>query len=164
MTKLKQSRTVEDLIATFDHLAFQTEGMSDAFSKSFLSVASRMRFGPMSSWFDLIVGWRILKQIKNQNKLYLLKTGNPPLSNPPLHTEGETSSHSHNFYPHHFQHDLRLPRVDVTKFEGSNPTEWVTQIVTHEIFTPRYLALSVVKCHISVSYTLTPWNNLCHNP
>jgi hypothetical protein len=36
--------------------------------------------------------------------------------------------------------------------------------VTHEIFTRRYLTLSVVKCHISVSYTLTPWNNLCHYP
>jgi len=36
--------------------------------------------------------------------------------------------------------------------------------VTHEICTPRYLALSVIKCHISVAYTLTPWNNLCHNP
>jgi hypothetical protein len=40
----------------------------------------------------------------------------PPLSDPPLHTEGETSSHSQNFQPHHFQHDLRLPCVDVTKF------------------------------------------------
>jgi hypothetical protein len=34
-------------------------------------------------------------------------------------TEGETSSHS--FQPHHFQRDIHLPRVDVTKFDGSNP-------------------------------------------
>jgi chromosome segregation ATPase len=27
---------------------------------------------------------------------------NPPLSDPPLHTKYETSSHSHNFHPHHF--------------------------------------------------------------
>jgi hypothetical protein len=26
----------------------------------------------------------------------------PPLSNPPLHIKYETSSHSHNFMPHHF--------------------------------------------------------------
>ena len=45
-----------------------------------------------------------------------------PLSDPPLHTEGETSSHSNNFQPHHFQCDLRLLRVDVTKFYGSDPT------------------------------------------
>jgi hypothetical protein len=31
LTKLKQSRTVEDFIASFECLAFQTEGMTDAF-------------------------------------------------------------------------------------------------------------------------------------
>jgi hypothetical protein len=39
-------------------------------------------------------------------------------------TEGETSSHS--FQPHHFQREIRLSRVDVTKFDGSDPTGWVT--------------------------------------
>jgi hypothetical protein len=52
----------------------------------------------------------------------------PPLSDPPLHTEAENFSHSHNFQPHHIQHDLRLPRVDVTKFYGLDPTSWVTQM------------------------------------
>jgi hypothetical protein len=47
---------------------------------------------------------------------------------PPLQPEGETSSHSQNFQPHHFQRDLRLPCVDVTKFYGSDPTSWVTQM------------------------------------
>jgi hypothetical protein len=41
-------------------------------------------------------------------------------------TEGETSSHS--FQPHHFQRDICLLRVDVTKFDGSDPTGWVTQM------------------------------------
>jgi hypothetical protein len=41
-------------------------------------------------------------------------------------TEGETSSHS--FQPHHFQRDICLSRVDVTKFVGSDPTGWVTQM------------------------------------
>jgi hypothetical protein len=50
------------------------------FFDSVLSMASTMRFGPMSSWIDLRVGWRILKEIKKQNMLYLLKTGRPPLS------------------------------------------------------------------------------------
>jgi hypothetical protein len=31
LTKLKQSRIVEDFIAFFERLAFQTEGMTDAF-------------------------------------------------------------------------------------------------------------------------------------
>jgi hypothetical protein len=49
---------------------------------------------------------------------------------PDAHTknEGETSSHSHTFQPHHFQSDIRLPWVDVTKFDGSDPTGWVTQM------------------------------------
>jgi len=46
-----------------------------------------------------------------------------PLSNPPPHIEYENSSHSHNF-----QRDLCLPRADVTKFDGSDPTSWVTQM------------------------------------
>jgi hypothetical protein len=52
----------------------------------------------------------------------------PPLSDPPLHNLAETSSHSHNFHPHHFQRDLLLLPVDVTKFDGSDPTGWVTQM------------------------------------
>jgi len=52
----------------------------------------------------------------------------PSLSDPPLYTEGETSSHSHNFQPHHFQCDLCLPHVDVAKFDGLDPTSWVTQM------------------------------------
>jgi hypothetical protein len=50
------------------------------FSENVLSVASRMRFRPMSSWLGLGVGWRLLKEIKKHNRLYLLKTKNPPLS------------------------------------------------------------------------------------
>jgi hypothetical protein len=52
---------------------------------------------------------------------------NPSSSSPP-HTEGDHSSHSHNFQNHHFQRDLRLPWVDVTKFDGSDPTSLVTQM------------------------------------
>jgi hypothetical protein len=44
----------------------------------------------------------------------------------PKKTEGETSAHS--FQPHHFQRDICLPWVDVTKFDGSDPTGWVTQM------------------------------------
>jgi hypothetical protein len=49
------------------------------FSESVLSMASRMRFIPMSSWLDLRVGWMILKEIRKHNRLSLLKTKNPPL-------------------------------------------------------------------------------------
>ena len=36
LTKLKQLGTVEDFIASFECLAFRTEGMSDAFFQEFL--------------------------------------------------------------------------------------------------------------------------------
>jgi hypothetical protein len=49
------------------------------FSENVLSVASRMRFMPMSSWISLRFGWRILTEINKHNMLYLLKNGNPPL-------------------------------------------------------------------------------------
>jgi hypothetical protein len=52
---------------------------------------------------------------------------NPSSSSPP-HTKGDHSSHSHTLQSHHFQHDLRLSWVDVTKFDGSDPTGWVTQM------------------------------------
>jgi hypothetical protein len=51
-----------------------------------------------------------------------------PLSYPPPHIEPKNSSHSHKVQHRHFQHDLHLPRVDVTKFDGSDPTGWVTQM------------------------------------
>jgi hypothetical protein len=53
---------------------------------------------------------------------------NDPFSDAPPKTEGEHSSHSHTFHPHHFQRDLCLPWVDVTKFYGLDPTGWVTQM------------------------------------
>jgi hypothetical protein len=59
-------------------------------------------------------------------KLHIL--ADLPLSDPPFHTKGETSSHSQNFQPHHFHRDLHLSRVDVTKFHGLDPIGWVTQM------------------------------------
>jgi hypothetical protein len=56
-----------------------------------------------------------------------IPTDNPSSDSPP-HTEAENSSHSHNFQHHHFQRDLRLLRVDVTEFDGLDPTGWVTQM------------------------------------
>jgi hypothetical protein len=49
-------------------------------------------------------------------------------SEAPPKTEGEHSSHYHTFQHQHFQHDIRLSRVVVTKFDGSDPTSWVTQL------------------------------------
>jgi hypothetical protein len=50
---------------------------------------------------------------------------NPSSSSPP-HPEGDHSSRSNNFQNHHFHCDLQLLWVDVMKFDGSDPTGWVT--------------------------------------
>jgi hypothetical protein len=49
-------------------------------------------------------------------------------STPPYNPEGTESSHSTPLHSNHFQRDLRLPRVEVKKFDGSDPTGWVTQM------------------------------------
>jgi hypothetical protein len=56
-----------------------------------------------------------------------IPTDNPSSSSPP-HTKGDHSSHSYTLENHHFQCDLCLLRVDVTKFDGSDRTSWVTQM------------------------------------
>ena len=56
-----------------------------------------------------------------------IPTDNSSSDSPP-NTEGEHSYHSHNFQHHHFQRDLHLLWVDVTKFDYSNSTSWVTQM------------------------------------
>jgi len=46
----------------------------------------------------------------------------------PLQQEGVESFHPMGIHSNHFFHDLCLPKVDVNKFDGSNPTKWVTQM------------------------------------
>jgi hypothetical protein len=76
-------------------------------------------------------------------------------SEAPPKTEGEHSSHSHTFQHHHFQRDLHLPWVDVTKFDGSDPTSWVTQMehyfslynITNDLAKLRYGVLHLDQEH-----------------
>ena len=78
-TKLKQSGTLEDFIASFEHLDFRNEGISDAFFRECFISGLKDEIDPMSSWLSIRVGWSLIKEIKKHNRLYLLKTGNPPL-------------------------------------------------------------------------------------
>jgi hypothetical protein len=78
-----------------------------------------------------------------------------PLSDPPFHNEGETSYHSHNYQPHHFQHDLCLLRVYLAKFDWSDPIGLVTQMehyfslygITDELAKLRYGVLHIDQEH-----------------
>jgi hypothetical protein len=47
------------------------------FFENVLLVASRMRFVLMSSWLGLRVGWTLLKDLRKNNMLSLLKTEKP---------------------------------------------------------------------------------------
>jgi len=70
-----------------------------------------------------------------------------PFSDQHLHPEGDTSSTSQIFQSNHFQRDLHLPRVDMNKFDGSDPTGWVTPMehyfslhgITDELAKLRYV-------------------------
>jgi hypothetical protein len=63
------------------------------------------------------------------NLTTLFKQAQDPFSSaPPYNPEGTESSHSTSFPSNHFQWDLCLPRVEVNKFDGSDPTGWVTQM------------------------------------
>jgi hypothetical protein len=83
-----------------------------------------------------------------------IPTDNPSSSSPPQ-TEGGHSCYSHNFQNHHFQRDLRLPWVDVTKFDGLDPTSWVTQMehyfslydIIHHLAKLRYGVLHLDQEH-----------------
>jgi hypothetical protein len=58
LTKLKQSRIVEDFIAAFERLAFRTEGMTDAFFREcFISglkeeIRAHVLMSRPSSWVE----------------------------------------------------------------------------------------------------------------
>jgi hypothetical protein len=59
---------------------------------------------------------------------FLDKFKGPNSSEQPLHQEGVESSHSMDLHSNSFAHDLCLPKVDVNKFDGLDPTGWVTQM------------------------------------
>jgi hypothetical protein len=80
LTKLKQLGIVEDFIATFERLAFRTESMSDAFFRECFTSGLKDEIRTHVLMARLRVGWRLLKELKKHNRLYLFKTKNPPLS------------------------------------------------------------------------------------
>ena len=64
--------------------------------------------------------------------------------------KGTTSSDSHPFQSNPFHHDLRLPRVEVKKIDGSDPTGWVTQM--EHYFSLHGITDYLAKLHYDVLY------------
>lgn len=53
---------------------------------------------------------------------------NPSYYEQPSYQEDHDSSHYQGSHSTHLPLELRLPRIEVNKFVGSNPTGWVTQM------------------------------------
>jgi hypothetical protein len=75
LTKLKQYRTIEDFIAAFEHLAFQTKGMTDAFFREcFISglkveIRAHVLMARPSSWVEATKRAKEEQQVvSSQNK------------------------------------------------------------------------------------------------
>jgi hypothetical protein len=71
-------------------------------------------------------------------------------SDQPSNLEGTTSSNSQQFQSNPFHHDLHLPRVEVNKFDGSDPTGWVTQM--EHYFSLHGITDDLAKLHYGVLY------------
>jgi hypothetical protein len=84
LKNLKQLGTMDDFIATFERLAFRTEGMFDAFfQECFISglndeIQAHVLMAQPQSWVEATK--RDKEEIKKHNRWYPLKTKNPPLS------------------------------------------------------------------------------------
>jgi hypothetical protein len=53
---------------------------------------------------------------------------NPTSFKQPSYHEDNDSSHYQGPHSTHLPRDLRLPRIEVNKFDGSDPRGWVTQM------------------------------------
>ena len=63
--------------------------------------------------------------------------------------EGE-SSHSLHFYGNHQQSQLRPPKLDMYKFDGSHPTIWLAQM--EQYFTLNHIRDDVTKLSVGSLY------------
>jgi hypothetical protein len=88
----------------------------------------------------------------------------PTSSKQPSHQEGVDSSHSMAFHSNPLHHELHLPKVEVNKFDGSDPTGWVTQM--EHYFSLHGITDDLTKLCIDVLY-LDPecwkWWKWCKN-
>jgi hypothetical protein len=80
----------------------------------------------------------------------LKKSQGPPSSNKLSHFESADSSHTMAFHSNSLHSDPCLPRVEVKKFDGSNPTGWVTQM--EHYFSLHNITDELVKFHYNVFY------------
>jgi hypothetical protein len=86
----------------------------------------------------------------------LNQTQDPPFPEQPSHVDGIGSSHIMAFHSNPFPRDPLPPRVEVNKFDGSDPTSWVTQM---ENFFSLYGIVDELEkiCYIVLYLDLERW-------
>jgi hypothetical protein len=69
-----------------------------------------------------------LKDLKPTFEHFMGHSHNPSSSEQPYYQDDHDSSHYQGPHTTHFSQDLHPPRIEVNKFDGSDPTGWVTQM------------------------------------
>jgi hypothetical protein len=99
LTKLKQSGTVEDFIASFEHLDFRMEGMSNAFFREFFISGLKDEICAHVLMAHPRLGWKLLNEPMKHNILYPPRPANPHFLlalNPPIMPLLQLPSRSRN--------------------------------------------------------------------
>jgi hypothetical protein len=91
-----------------------------------------------------------IDEINSTLKQFMNKFQGPSSSDPPLHVEGVDSNQPLHSHSNSLHRDPRLPRVEVNKFDGSDPTTWVTQM--EHYFSLHGITDELTKLHYNVLY------------
>jgi hypothetical protein len=81
---------------------------------------------------------------------FMNKFQGPSSSNPPLYTEGVDSNQPLHSHSNSLPHDPFLPRVEVNKFDGSDPQALVTQM--EHYFSLHGIIDELTKLHYGILY------------
>jgi hypothetical protein len=81
---------------------------------------------------------------------FMNKFQGPSSSDPPLYTEGVDSNQPLHSHSNSLPHDPHLPRVEVNKFDGSDPQAWVTQM--EHYFSLHGITDELTKLHYGILY------------
>jgi hypothetical protein len=69
-----------------------------------------------------------LKDLKSTFEHFMGHSQNPSSSKQPSYQDDHEYSHYQGPHTAHFSRDLHPPSIEVNKFDGSDPTCWVTQM------------------------------------
>jgi hypothetical protein len=89
-----------------------------------------------------------LKDFKSTFEHSMGHSQNPSSSKQPSYQDDHDSSHYQGPHTTNFSRDLRPPKIEVNKFDGSNPTGWVTQM--EHYFSSHGITDDLAKLHYGV--------------